>query len=106
MATRIEATFTAFAHACHFVADWGNQHKKHRQYDLHKGCYRVIRDQFGLSANLAVRAIGRVAPRLANPKTRHSRFKSVSIDYDARIFALDVESETVSIRLEDPRCLT
>ena len=104
MATRIEATFTAFANACNFVADWGNQHKKHRQYDLHKGCYRVIRAQFGLSANLAVRAIGRVAPQLANPKTRHSRFQPSSIDYDARIFALDVESETVSIRLLDGRC--
>ena len=105
MVPRIEATFTAFAHACNFVADWGNQHKKHRQYDLHKGCYRVIRDQCGLSANLAVRAMGRVAPRLANPKTRQSRFKSTSIDYDARIFALDVESETVSIRLIDGRCI-
>ena len=105
MVPRIEATFTAFAHACNFVADWGNEHKKHRQYDLHKGCYRVIREQCGLSANLAVRAMGRVAPRLANPKTRQSRFKSTSIDYDARIFALDVERETVSIRLIDGRCI-
>ena len=69
--------------------------KKHRQYDLHKGCYRALREQFGLSANLAVRAIARVAPRLANAKTRHSKFKPTSIDYDARIFKLNVESETV-----------
>ena len=54
VATRLEATLEAFAQACNFVADWGNEHKKHRQYDLHKGCYREVRKQFGLSANLAV----------------------------------------------------
>ena len=63
-----------------------------------------MREQFGLSANLAVRAIARVAPRLANPKTRHSQFKPTSIDYDARIFKLDVSSETVR-RLLDGRCI-
>ena len=82
-----------------------NEHKKHRQYDLHKGCYRALREQFGLSANLAVRAIARVAPRLTNAKTRHSKFKPTSIDYDARIFKLNVESETVSLRLLDGRCI-
>ena len=105
VATRLEATLEAFAQACNFVADWGNEHKKHRQYDLHKGCYREVREQFGLSANLAVRAIARVAPRMANAKTRHSRFKPTSIDYDARIFKLDVSSETVSLRLIDGRCI-
>ena len=105
VATRLEATLEAFAQACNFVADWGNEHKKHRQYDLHKGCYRDVREQFGLSANLAVRAIARVAPRMANAKTRHSRFKPTSIDYDARIFKLDVSSETVSLRLIDGRCI-
>ena len=68
VAARIDATLEAFAQACNFVADWGNEHKKHRQYDLHKGCYRDIRERFGLSANLAVRAIARVAPRLAHAK--------------------------------------
>ena len=105
VATRIDATLEAFADACNFVADWGNEHKKHRQYDLHKGCYRPVREHFGLSANLAVRAIARVAPRLANPKTRHSLFKPTSIDYDARIFKLDVNTETVSLRLVDGRVI-
>ena len=103
VAARIDATLEAFAQACNFVADWGNEHKKHRQYDLHKGCYRDIRERFGLSANLAVRAIARVAPRLAHAKTRHSRFKPTSIDYDARIFKLDMSSETVSLRLIEGR---
>ena len=37
--------------------------------------------------------------------TRHSRFKPTSIDYDARIFKLDVSSETVSLRLIEGRCI-
>lgn len=105
VAERIDLTLEAFADACNFVAEWGNEHKKHRQYDLHKGCYYKVRERFGLSSNLAVRAIARVAPRLANPKTRHSRFKPTSIDYDARIFKISIESETVSIRLIDGRCI-
>ena len=105
VAVRLDATLEAFAQACNFVAAWGKEHQKHRQYDLHKGCYHQIRQRFGLSANLAVRAIGRVAPRLAKAKTRHSQFKPTSIDYDARIFKLNVETETVSLRLIDGRCI-
>ena len=39
------------------------------------------------------------------PKRGNSRFKPTSIDYDARIFKLDVSSETVSLRLIDGRCI-
>ena len=70
-----------------------------------KAAIATCAEQFGLSANLAVRAIARVAPRLANPKTRHSQFKPTSIDYDSRIFKLDVQNEFVSLRLLDGRCI-
>ena len=103
---RIDATLDAFAQACNFVAAWGNEHKKHRQYDLHKGCYRDVREQFGLSANLAVRAIARVAPRLANPKTRAQPVQALRrLITTARIFKLDVQNEFVSLRLLDGRCI-
>ena len=85
-AERIEATLQAFADACNFVAEWGCTHKVRFQYALHKGCYQAVRERFGLSANLAVRAIARVAPCLRKAKTQNSTFKPTSIDYDARIF--------------------
>ena len=72
-AERIEATLQAFADACNFVAEWGCTHKVRFQYALHKGCYQAVRERFGLSANLAVRAIARVAPRLRKAQTRNSR---------------------------------
>ena len=85
-AERIEATLQAFADACNFVAEWGCTHKVRFQYALHKGCYQAVRERFSLSANLAVRAIARVAPRLRKAQTRNSAFKPTSIDYVARIF--------------------
>lgn len=82
----IEATMQAFADACNYVADWGREHHLSRQHDLQKACYYEVRSRFGLSANLAIRAIARVAPRLRHAKTRYSTFQPTSIDYDARIF--------------------
>lgn len=95
----IDATMRAFADACNFVADMGRKEQVSRQFALHKLCYKAIRDRFGLSANLAVRAIARVAPRLAKPKTRHSVFQPTSVDYDCRIFAFRERDWMVSLTL-------
>jgi len=99
----VEATLRAFANACNYVADWGRQHQISHQYRLHKGCYREIRDGFGLSANLAVRAIARVAPRLRTAKTRNSTFRPTSIDYDARLFRFHEADGSVGLTLLDGR---
>ena len=99
----LNATMKAFADACNFVADYGRKNKISRQYDLHKACYGDVRMQFGLSANLAVRAIARVAPRLAKAQTRNSIFKPTGIDYDARIFSLREADWTVSLTLLESR---
>lgn len=99
----VEETSKAFAAACNFVADYGRTNKVNRQYDLHKACYREIRARFGLSANLAVRAIARVAPRLRKAKTRASIFRPTSIDYDIRIFSFRETDWTVSLTLLSSR---
>lgn len=99
----LNTTMKAFADACNFVADYGRKNKVSRQFALHKACYRDVRMRFGLSANLAVRAIARVAPRLAKAKTRNSTFKPTSIDYDARIFSFRETDWTVSLTLLNSR---
>ncbi len=86
---RITDTMRAFAAACNFIADWGRANKESHQFTLHHGCYFDVRSKFGLTANLAVRAIGRVAPRLAKIKTRNSFFRPTSVDFDSKIFVLD-----------------
>ncbi len=99
----LNATMKAFADACNFVADYGRKNKVSRQFALHKACYGEIRMRFGLSANLAVRAIARVAPRLAKTRTRNSVFKPTSVDYDARIFSFRESDWTVALTLLNSR---
>lgn len=99
----LNATMKAFADACNFVADYGRKNKVSRQFALHKACYGDVRMRFGLSANLAVRAIARAAPRLAKAKTRNSVFKPTSIDYDVRIFSFRESDWTVSLSLLNSR---
>jgi IS605 OrfB family transposase len=99
--TKIEATLKAFADAC----DYANQNVKPTILNkrvIQALAYDQLRSQFGLSANLAIRACGRVA---ANRKTAKLKgrevkaFKPTSADYDARIFAFREKDWTVSLTL-------
>jgi IS605 OrfB family transposase len=47
--------------ACQFVSRTAWEQHTFRQYDLPHLCYRDVREQFGLSAQVAVRAIAKVA---------------------------------------------
>lgn len=100
---QLERLLKAFADACNFIAAQGREHKISKQFALHKLCYKQVREQFGLSANLAVRAIARVAPRLAKAKTRESEFAPTSVDYDARIFTFKESDWSASLTLLDGR---
>jgi IS605 OrfB family transposase len=66
---------------------------------VQRECYREVREKFGLSANLVIRAIARVCAALKVPERAHSRFKPTSIDYDARIFSFREWDWTVSLTL-------
>lgn len=100
---KVDATLTAFAAACNYVADYGRKNKVWRQFELHRLCYKDIRARFGLSANLAVRAIARVSPRLMKEKTRNSIFRPTSVDYDLRIFSFKEKDWIVSLTLTSGR---
>lgn len=98
---KIEATLKAFADACNYA----NQTVKPSILDgrtIQGLVYDSLRLQFGLSANLAVRACARVG---ANRKTAKAKdkpvksFKPTSADYDARIFAFREKDWTVSLTL-------
>ena len=100
-AEEVEATLKAFADAC----NWINQNtppKIRNHVRLHGLVYQEVRAKFGLSANLAVRAISRVA---GNRKTalnmgrKVKEFKPTSIDYDARIFVFREKDESVGLTL-------
>ncbi len=98
---RIEATLKAFADACTWINHTAPA-KLTNAFKLHRLVYYQCRALFGLSANLAVRAIARVC---ANRKTAMlkgrlvKKFAPTSIDYDSKIFSLREQDWSVSVKL-------
>ncbi len=97
----IESTLNAFADACNYT----NQTVKPSitsSSSIQNLVYADLREQFGLSANLAVRACARVGANRKTAKTKTKpvkAFKPTSADYDARIFAFREQDWTVSLTL-------
>ena len=93
-AVELDATLVAFAEACNHLARRAAETGTKGHLALHKLAYRETRTAFGLSANLAVRAIGRVAA-----VKDISRFAPTSVSYDARIFAFRERDWTFGLTL-------
>jgi len=98
-AAEMDATLRAFAGACDHIADVARREHTTNKVLIQRVCYREVRETFGLSANLAIRAIARVCAALKVPEKAHSAFKPTSIDYDARIFSFREWDWTVSLTL-------
>lgn len=100
-AIEIDDTLKAFADAC----NWINQNAPanlRNKVRIQGIVYQDVRDKFGLSANLTIRAINRVAANRKTATKGHSLVKNfgpTSIDYDARIFAFREKDEEVSVTL-------
>ena len=99
----LDATLAAFATACDHIADVARQEHTTNKVLIQRVCYREVRATFGLSANLAIRAIARVCAALKVPEKAHSAFKPTSVDYDARIFSFREWDWTVSLTLLNSR---
>jgi IS605 OrfB family transposase len=95
----IDATLDAFAQACEFAAATARTIDSTNKVKVQHACYREIRTRFGLSANLAIRAIARACAALAVPAKMHSTFQPTSVDYDARIFAFQEWNWTFGLTL-------
>ena len=109
VATALHETMTRFADACNAVAAVAWQKHTANKYTLQRLCYANIRDHFGLSANLAIRAIARVAAAYKRDKNQRPTFRPTSVDYDARIFRMvgvdAVSLTTTSGRVQVPLVL-
>lgn len=95
--TELDATLVAFAGACNFAAEVARSIHSTNKVTLQHACYQDIRQTFGLSANLAIRAIARVCAALKVPAKMHSVFEPTSADYDARIFSFREGDWTFSL---------
>jgi putative transposase len=93
------ATVEAFAKACRYLARETPNDITHK-YELQTRCYRPIRERFGLPANLAIRAIARVAANRKAAKATRGRvddYRNGSVQYDERIFCLYGETASLSL---------
>ena len=89
-------TIEVFNEACNYISKAAWREKTFGQVGLHHLCYRYVRDTYKLSAQLTVRAIGKVSESYrSNRKSGHIFKKHSAIVYDRRILSfknLDVAS--------------
>lgn len=84
--------------ACNYISAQAWEHKTFNQFRLHKLTYRTVRKQFGLTAQVAVRCISKVADAYKLDKKRKRTFKPRSaIAFDDRILRWYLDKSEVSI---------
>jgi IS605 OrfB family transposase len=96
-AEALRATLEVFANACNFILTVSQENRTTNKVKLQHLCYRDIRQRFGLSANLAIRAIARVAEGAKRKPNKVRVFRPTSVNYDQRIFSYNTEKEMVSL---------
>ena len=96
-------TMETFNDACNYLSGIAWKEKTFGQVGLHHRCYYDVRKAYGLSSQLTVRAIGKVAESYrAEKHTRHTFRKHAALVYDERILSFK-GSDTVSILSCDGR---
>jgi IS605 OrfB family transposase len=82
-------TMRRFNLACNAISKNAWATKTFRTYDLHHACYHAIRAEFGLPAQLTVRAIAKVADSYKTDRSIPHQFgPRGAVVYDARCFAM------------------
>jgi IS605 OrfB family transposase len=84
--------------ACDYISSVAWDKKTFGQYALHKLVYQDVRKHLGLSAQVSVRCISKVADAYKLDRRRKRKFKSQgAITYDDRILSWQLEYSQVSI---------
>ena len=82
-AKQLLATMKAFNAAASFAAKIGFDAGVFSAPSIQKLCYRELRERFGLSAQMAIRAIGKAAEVFRRDKTKCPTFKPTgAMTYD------------------------
>lgn len=84
--------------ACNYISDLAWQEKTFNKLSLQKMCYYAVRDKFELSAQMVVRALGKVADSYKkDKKTKRNFQKHGAFPYDDRILSYRLETQEVNI---------
>src|SRR5919201_5604202 len=96
-AAALEATMRPFNAACQYISDVAWAHHEFRRVRVHRLTYRDVRERFGLTSQLAVRAIGVVTDSYkADRAVKHTFRPDAAVVYDERVMKLG--ATTVSLR--------
>lgn len=84
--------------ACNWISAQAWETKTFALVPLHKLTYYPVREQFGLTAQMAVHCIGKVQDAYKTSKETQTAFKLLgAISYDSRILKWNTEKQQVSI---------
>lgn len=84
--------------ACNRISDVAWEQRTFGKYALQKLCYRNVKAEFGLSAQMVVRCLAKVGDAYRLDKRNKRRFKlQGSIAYDDRILSWNMHDQSVSI---------
>ena len=98
-ATELRATLERCNEACNWLSEQGFAAKTTRQYDMQKMFYRSLRERFGLTAQVAIQCIKKVADGYKIDQKSQREFRKHSAQpYDDRILRFCAD-DVVSIWL-------
>jgi predicted transposase len=84
----LKETMQVFNEACNYIAEVAFGEKCASKFALQKLVYEEVRKQFGLSAQLTIRAIAKVVEAYKRDKSKQCFFKSTgAVVYDQRILS-------------------
>lgn len=90
--------------ACNYISECAWNSRTFGKFPLQKLVYNEVKDAFGLSAQLVVRCVAKVADAYKKDKKTKRSFKPTgSIAFDARILSFQMDKHTVSIWTVDGR---
>jgi len=85
---RLLSTMRIFNHACNYISELAFNSKTFSKIEIQKLCYYDVRRDFGLSSQMVVRAIGKVAESYkADKKSLHTFKDTGAMVFDERILS-------------------
>jgi predicted transposase len=100
----LQRTLTTANAACNSISDIAWNTRTFGKFALQKLCYHDVRQNFGLSAQMVIRALAKVADAYKLDKHVKRAFRPLaSIAYDERILSFALPNSSISIWTLDGR---
>ena len=94
----LKKTMVTANRACNYISERAWQTGSFGQYSLQKLLYKTVKASFGLSAQVAIQCIVKVADAYKLDRKKQRKFRALgAITYDSRILTWYTEKEFVSI---------